>query len=368
MIPYSIRILRAQPLRLCLTCTGIALCIVLMLFLISIYQGVADGSVEYIRHNNVDLWVLQENATNILRGSSILSSVHGALLKRISLIDTAAPILFILSAIRKEKQIGTVYLTGYDPSIGLGEPPRIAEGRLITSDDEIVLDRAFALKMGFRVGDYVRLKDDSLRVVGLSEGTNMFVIQYAFVTLRRAQLQIGYPGLVTTYLIRLKDGSDLPKAKEQIRDELMGVEVYDQHEFLQNNIREMESGILPLLYTIAILGTIVLTAILSLLLSINILERRKDFAVMKTLGAPSGFLPRVIVQQALFLAFFSSIFAFVGFFPIVATVELFSPEVSTRITAAQMIAMGCAVVFICILGSLISVQRLRKIYPLEAFS
>ena len=46
MTNYSLHILKAQPLRSALTVGGIALCAVLMLFLLSVYRGVADGSVE----------------------------------------------------------------------------------------------------------------------------------------------------------------------------------------------------------------------------------------------------------------------------------------------------------------------------------
>ena len=72
MISYSAKILTGQPLRLAITVAGISLCIVLMLFLLAAYHGVADGSVDYIRKNRSDLWVLSSNAWNILRGSSIL--------------------------------------------------------------------------------------------------------------------------------------------------------------------------------------------------------------------------------------------------------------------------------------------------------
>jgi len=80
---YSVRILTNQPFRLTLTIGGVALCILLMFFLLSVYKGVADGSVEYIRRNKVDLWVLQRNASNILRGSSLLSTAHGYVMRRI---------------------------------------------------------------------------------------------------------------------------------------------------------------------------------------------------------------------------------------------------------------------------------------------
>jgi hypothetical protein len=78
---YSIRILLSQPLRFLLTIGGIGLCIVLILFLLGVYRGVEVGSVEYIRKNKTDLWVLQSGTNNILRATSILSTSHGYVIR-----------------------------------------------------------------------------------------------------------------------------------------------------------------------------------------------------------------------------------------------------------------------------------------------
>ncbi len=368
MIIYSYRIITRQPARSALTIGGIALCVILMLFLLSIYRGVSEGSVDYIRETKADLWVLQEYATNILRGSSILSTGHGVLLREIPSVQTVSPILFLLSSVKNDGTTATVYLTGYDLSTGIGGPPKIAAGRVLQRDDEIVLDRSFAAKMGFHVGDYVRLKEDSLKIVGLSAGTNMFVIQYAFVTLRAAQSQVGYPGLVSCFAVQAKDPGDLRRVQDDIRRELPGIEAYSRSEFLQNNILEMESGFLPLLYVIAAIGSIVLTTILSLLLSINILEGRKDFAVMKTLGSPQGFLPRLILQQSVLISL-GGILAAVGmFYPLLAVVEQIAPEVGAQSSLSQIAAVIVTVLTISLLSSFIAIRRILRIYPLEAFA
>jgi len=368
MTSYSFHILRAQPLRMAFTIGGIALCVVLMLFLLSVYRGVADGSVDYIRSNKTDLWVLQGNATNILRGSSILSTGHGVLLREIPGVRSVSPILFLLSSIKKGSRASTVYLTGYDVTTGVGSPPELVQGRHVEKEGEIVLDRSFATKFHFGVGDQVVIKEETLTVVGMSARTNMFVIQYAFVTLRQAQSQIGYPGLVTCYLITVEDSSTIASVRERIREELPGTEVYDQNEFLGNNIREMQSGFLPLLYTIAAIGGVVLTTILSLIISINVLERRKDFAMMKTLGSPRRFLRGLIVELGLEISSAGCCLALVCFFPIVRFVEAVSPEVSTKTSVEQFAAVVLAVWGMSFLSSLFAVRRVRRIYSLEAFS
>ena len=365
---FSMRTFRQQPLRAVLTVGGVSLCILLMLFLLSIYRGVADGSVEYIRENKADLWVLQRNAWNILRGSSLLSTGHGMAIREVPGVQSVSPVLFILSGIKNGGHHATVFLTGFDVNSGLGGPPEIVEGRSVLADDEIVLDKAFAAKMGYRPGHYVQIQDDTLRVVGLSTGTNAFVIQYAFVTLRRAQSLVGYPSIVTCFLVKVNDSVSIYEVAERIREELPIVEVYDHDTFLQNNIREMESGFLPLLYTVAVLGAVVLTVILSLLLSINILECRKDFAVMKILGSPNGFLPLVVTKQALAITTIGNVVALILFFPVVAAIEKISPEVSARSSLEQIVVVGVIVWAISLLSALISIQRLRRIYPLEVFA
>jgi len=365
---YAIRTLRSQPLRLVLTVGGIALCIVLMFFLLAVYRGVADGSVEYIRQNRADLWVLQENATNILRGSSLISADQIYAIARTPGVRTAAPVLFLLSTVRNGDQVGTVFLTGFEPEKGLGGPPQLIWGRGPRADDEIVLDKSFARKFGFEPGGYVDLQGRLLKIVGISGGTNAFVIQYAFVTLRFARNLIGVPGLATCVLVNAEPGAALGPIRAEICDVLAGLKAYDQETFLANNVHEMRSGFLPLLYTVAAIGAIVLTAILSLLLSVNILERRKDFAILKTLGSPMAFLWGLVIKQAVLIASVSCAAALILFFPLVQVIERVSPEVTTKSTAGQIGGVVAAVLAMSLVSSLVAIRRLRRIYFLEAFS
>ncbi len=364
---YAVRTLRSQPLRLMLTIGGIALCVILMFFLFAVYRGAADGSVEYIRQNRTDLWVLQRNATNILRGSSLVSAVQGRKIQQVPGVKSISPVLFVLAAIQKGDRDRTVFLTGFDPEKNIGGPPHLASGRNVVRDNEIVLDRSFAVKFKFKVGDNVEMQEHSLEVVGISTGTNAFVIQYAFVSVRFLQTMIGFPGIATCYLVEVDDKNALAEVTSKIRRELPRLEVYDHETFLENNIYEMKSGFLPLLYTVAAIGGIVLTVILSLLLTVNILERRKDFAVLKTLGSPKGFLRRLIIEQALLISSAASVVALIVFFPLVQVIEKISPEVSTKSTVEQIIAVIIIVEIMSLISSFLSIRRLRSIYLMEAF-
>jgi putative ABC transport system permease protein len=364
---YALKILWRQPLRFILTVFGVALCVVLMLFLVAVYKGVADGSVEYVRASDADLWVMQRHCANILRSTSLLPVGYGNTLSGIAGVESCSPILFILAGLETAKGYQTLYLTGYVPESGRGGPPEIVRGRPVGKDDEAVLDRSFAAKCGISVGDEIRIQEDRLRVVGLSGGTNMFVIQYAFVTLARAQRVAGFPGIVSCYQIKVKPGWKASAMAGRIRAMLPGTAVYDRDVFLKNNIREMESGFLPLLFMVAAIGAVVLSAILSLMLSVHVLEQRGDFAVMKAVGSPKGTIAGLVVQQSLVFAGAGIAAAVALFFPLELVVEKVSPEVSAVTSFQQMVLVGCGVVVISLISSILPVHRLRSIYPMEVF-
>lgn len=364
---YALKTLFDQPFRFGITAAGIALCVVLMLFLSGIYKGVSDGSVEYIRASDADIWVLQQHTNNILRSTSLLRSKYWEQLEEMEGVAAVSPVIFVLGAVELPQGPQSLYLTGFDPETGRGGPPEISEGRNLQADNEIVLDQAFARKNQVRLGDTLILKRDTLTVVGLSKKTNMIVIQYAFVTLPETHRILGFSGIVSCFLVKLKPGQNRSGIVAEIGRQVPDAVAFDRETFLRNNIREMESGILPLLFLIALLGSVVLTAILSLILSINVLERRKDFAVMKALGAPSGFVPGMVLKQSFVLATSGLALGILAFFPLMAAVSRLSPEVSVVNAVNHLVFVTAGVWIISLISAVFPILKLRKVYPLEVF-
>lgn len=364
---YALKTLVDQKFRFIITALGVALCVILVHFLLGIYKGVADGSLAYVRSSTADLWVLQKHTNNILRSTSMIRTSRIGDIEAIPGIAAVSPQVLIMGSIEVSKKPQTAYLIGYDAETGMGGPPSIVQGRLLRSDDEIILDRSFAAKYKVKLGDTVQIKKHSLKVVGLSDGTNVFVIQYAFVTLNRAFRVINFGGVVSCLQVKLTAGTSVQQAKGAIEREVSDIVVFDRATFLENNREEMNSGILPLLFVIALLGTVVLTAILSLILSINVLERRKDFAVMKALGAPRGFVSGMVVIQSLALSFSGLLIGLLLFFPLMGLVEKIVPEVSVHTSVQYVLWIVMGVALIGLISSLYPISKIKHIYPMEVF-
>ncbi len=364
---YAFSLITEHKLRYLLTALGISLCVLLMLFLVSIYKGVSYGSVEYVRSGKADLWVLQEHATNILRSTSLLPVSYQEGLSKINGVKSVSPVFFILASIKLKYHDATLYLAGFDPKSGIGGPPEIIKGRNILNDNEIVLDKAFAAKYKFKIGDKVPIRNDSLVVTGICTGTNMFVIQYAFISLKKAHEIIGFRSIVSVYQICVLSGSAMENIKSDIYSGFKNIVVFDKATFIKNNIQEMESGIIPLLFIVTLISAIVLTAILSLILSISILEKRRDFAIMKALGSPYGFISGLVIRLSAILSITGLFLGLVLYFPMVIIVERISPEVATRSSILQILIVSSGVMLISIISSFLPNMNVRKIYPLEVF-
>jgi putative ABC transport system permease protein len=364
---YAFKSLAKQYLRFIITSVGIALCLMLMLFLLAIYYGVSDASVRYVRESKADIWVLQRHAANLLRGTSLLTASHGQIIQQVKGVRSIAPILFFTATVKVPNNTASMHLVGYDPQTGKGGPPEIVKGDSLRYDDQIILDNAFAAKYKLKIGDKLPIRDDTLTVAGLCEGTNLFVIQFAFITLAKARQLLGFPSILSCYQVILEPGSDPATVAENIRSASRDFAVFDKVTFLNNNIHEAETGVMPLLYVVALIGAIVLTALLSLILSVYVLEQQKDYAIMKALGAPTRFVPGIIISQSLMLSLSGLVIAILLFNPMLDAVKRFSPTISAESSVRQVLIVSAGLLVISLLSSILPLIRQRRIYPLDVF-
>lgn len=366
MLKYAINSLLIQPARFFLSIIGIGLCLLLLLFLLASYNGVKYGAMEYIHSNACDYWVLQKNSSNILRCTSVLTPKHYKKISKIKMIEQLSPVLLLLTSVEHKDQTSTIYLAGYDLTTTLGGPPSLVEGRSIKSENEIILDYAYALKYGFNLGDTLFLQQQPFEVVGISDGTNAFVIQYAFISLEKARELVDF-NVSTCYLLRLKPDVDKNKFSEIFYKLFDDLTLYDQATFVVNNNREMQTGFLPFILTIVGISSFVLMLILSLLLTIHILEQRKEYAILKMLGMENRNLASMVMEQSGTLIIAGILIALLFYYPTMQLVETLTPEITMISSLYHFIWILLLAFIIGIVSSIVALRRLKTIYALEVF-
>ena len=195
----------------------------------------------------------------------------------------------------------TVRLVGFDQVRGSLTPP-VLDGRLPASDDEIALGRLQARTLGVQVGDSLTLTNAGLRtrfqVTGLavipSVGVNDGIGQDGLVTFGglRSLVRSTHPELAA---ITLRPGASRQAFFQRIDPSLTAdPSAGDPLPAPILNIDRISS--IPYLLA-ALLGALaVLTVAHEMLTSVQ--NRRRDLAVLRTLGAERPWLSRVVLWQA----------------------------------------------------------------------
>ncbi|GFM31364.1 ABC transporter permease [Novosphingobium sp. PY1] len=215
----------------------------------------------------------------------------------------------------------TLRLGGHDEAIGIvGVEPDI-EKKISTIEDKlrvghlhdlettqggIIIGEDLAARLGVQVGDIVAATSSSssgrsMRVVGLfKKGQTQLSSGTGYVLLREAQSLLGRPFIINRIGVKLVD----PYAAEAVAARLESRFGYKAESW-----QERSADILSLLLTRNVIMYSVVSAILLVasfgiytVVSNNVSDKRRDIAIMRSMGFSEGDLQFIFVVEGLVLA------------------------------------------------------------------
>jgi putative ABC transport system permease protein len=358
---YALR----DPMRFALTAGGLACAVVLTVFLAGVYRGAVRGSLSYVEDVDAQIWVGRRGSWNLMRASGLLTRWKRDSVLAVPGVTIAEPILAALLPATVGSRRRTLLVIGLDPDADAARPRRLRAGRAIPDSNEIVVDEAFARRTGLALGDSFDLAEHTVRVAGITRGTNLLVTQYAFVS--RAELldAIGVTDRATFLLVRT-DGTDPVRVARAIEASVGAVAAFPRDTFIANNRREIEAGFLPVLWAIAVLGIAVGGAVVAVMTYAAVLEKRADYVLLAAIGAGPGAQVRVVMQQAVLAAAVGSL---VGLGILAALQRLLPtavPELPFTLDPAIALSAVAGAIGMAVLGAAIPGRLAARLPPLEA--
>ncbi|MEP7380537.1 MAG: ABC transporter permease [Gemmatimonadota bacterium] len=355
-----------DAVRFSITIAGVGMAVVLILFLLALYNGVRVEANGWVSSRPVDGWVAQSNTTNFIKSSSMLDAALEDSVRTDPGVEEVTSLLRLITLIEAGPRHLTAIVVGIDPASAAGRPD-VVEGQAQVDSAGLILDWALAKRLHTSVGDSVQVEGRTFRVTGVSRGTNSVLTQYAFVTLPQARALLGFPDVASYLLVRTRAGVAPGDVLQRLRARFPDVAVIAQATFAENNMDEMRGGLIPILTTVAVLGAIVAAAVLTLLLYGSVLERREDYALLKAIGAPSRVLGWVMLAQA--------VAAVCGGLVVGSVVYALAVPISAHLAPAVPLSLSWRTVALVvsgslatgIVGALLPLARIARIHPAEVF-
>jgi putative ABC transport system permease protein len=311
----ALKDIRHGLFRFVLTCFGLGLLMTVVLAMIGIYNGLVTEALAVVKAPRADIWVVEAGTKGPFAEASNIPAGTREAVARMPGVSEAGAITYQTLETTHGSRALRLYVIGFEPGRP-GGPQRIAEGRGIgTSHFELLADR----KTGLSIGDTIMLGRDRFRVVGLVEDAlNSGGDPAVFVTLAdalalqtaldpaaaRVQTARGgepvKPANVAAVIARMAPGADVDLLTATVRQwkHLEALTQAEQEQLLLVSVvdraRRQIGLFLGILLTVS-------AVVIALIIYTMTMEKLKQIATLKLIGAPDRTIVGMIVQQALIL-------------------------------------------------------------------
>jgi putative ABC transport system permease protein len=311
----AIRDIRHGLFRFVLTCFGLGLLMTVVLAMIGIYNGLVSDALAVVKAPAADVWVVEAGTQGpFAEASAIPADTRDAVARMPGVAEAGAVTFQTIEASHAGRTL-RLYVIGFEPGRP-GGPQRIAEGRGFgTSHFELIADR----KTGLVIGDRIRLGRKSFLVVGLVEAAmNSGGDPAVYMTLAdalalqtaldpaaaRVQVARGAEGArpptVAAVIARLEPGADVALLTATVRQwkHLSALSQAGQENLLLASVVDRARRQIGLFLAILLSVSAV---VIALIIYTMTMEKLKQIATLKLIGAPDRTIIGLIVQQALIL-------------------------------------------------------------------
>jgi putative ABC transport system permease protein len=365
MLLLAARNLLVHKGRFLLAIIGITCSVVLVLFLIGLYAGWRDNMSSYLRHVHADVWVGQKGASDLFHTLSILPAAGESRFYEAEEVEGVASFVGRLMTCEVRGRQRHTFIVGVnDKESG---PVRLLRGRHVENAGEIVIDAVFARKESINLGDMITVAGTPLQVVGVAQGGNCFLYQYAFVTIAQARQLFGLDGMVNYFLVQLAPHVSPQEAVTRIEQTSSLVSAYTKEQFIANNLSLTGDNFLPILRVLEVIGALVGAVIIGLTVYTLTVERSAEYGVLKAIGASDGALYQTVAAQALICGLCGWLLAVPSSWGVAAAAQYFVPQFPTSSHPLHVLWALLCTIGMSLLAALAPARRIAHIDPLVAF-
>ena len=359
--------LLSEPTRLTISVGGVALSVLLITFLLSLYRGWNEKVGGFVEDVDADIWIAREGTTDFLAAGSILPVERAGQLSTLPAVERWSPLIVRPMTASKGGTEMDVQLVGYDVQSAIGGPVRMKEGKGVPGPGEVIVDEALSRRYGVDIGDRIAWGGRDWTVVGKSSGGDFVASQTIFVALDQAQEALEMDGLATFFLLQLRDPSPREQVAQTIESAQPGILAIASDDFAGATRDRVLGDILPILIVILILAFIVGFAVAALTIYTATVEKAREYGILKAVGFTNGYLYRVVFEQSLITGLLGFLLG-AGLTVVLAPLtQNLVPQFVVLIQWQDVVGVAGFTLLMVLLAAYVPTRRLAAIDPVEVF-
>jgi putative ABC transport system permease protein len=295
LVPIARRNLLADKVKLLVALGGVTLAIVLILVVQSLYYGVRRESDTFIYDLPGDIWITQQGTDSLVFSNSHLPEWADDAIRSVDGVERVYGLYGRLMTFQTNNGEVRTFVMALGP---LGDPVTTDVTRYIPQAGTIIVDRTFARQAGLSHGDTLTFAEHRFTVAEVRHVGNVLVTQFAFIEPGDFQQVLGVEGTVNYFLVSLSEGADRAAVMQKLDGMIEGSSVFTTEEFAGRASEKGTGDFLPIIRVIMFMSFIVGFAVLTLTIYSATIERAREYAIMKVMGASPLQLYRIVLSQS----------------------------------------------------------------------
>lgn len=380
-IPLAWRQLLHERLRLMAATAGIAFAVVLMLMQLGFQDALLSSAGLHYQHMSCDLALVSAQYEFLLNFEGF---PERRLYQTLAVdgVESVEPIYLAQAQwkspwTRKER---TILLIGFEPRPGyFNLDPRWDPMNTLRMGDNVFFDSRSRPEFG-PIGPTVlsghpldsEISGHRVRVAGLFQIGTSFGVDGTVLMSDRNFFRIApyrNQDAVNVGLIKLKPGYDALQARDRIAALLPHDVKVLTHQQLVGLERHYWSTNTPIGFVFQLglgMGLMVGIIVVYQILYSDVTDHLNEYATLKAMGYPDGFLFKVVVQESIIL----SVFGFIPGLAVSLVLYKFAGDMTLlpiKMTLERVIGVYCMTAVMCIVSGTLAMRKLRKADPADSF-
>jgi putative ABC transport system permease protein len=246
-------------------------------------------------------------------GGAIPQSVIGDI-EQVAGVEKAVPMLFSLELRPGETSSvmpvnATIGLPNEELPLMIGSATLKPEGKLpaANSTEEAIVGSSVADQYGIQVGSKINLRGREFTVCALVEGPSALLGRSIIISLGAAQEVLRYPMQINMAIVEPQQNASQEELANRIEEEIdyaLALTEDERNELTKPILDVVENWNTAIQGTLLFLSMI-LVAIVGMM---GVSERRRDFATLDAIGAPSSYVPKTILLENSLIGILGSVF------------------------------------------------------------
>jgi putative ABC transport system permease protein len=367
MVSIAREILLHDKLRFVITVASLGVAIVMTIYDVGMFFGVTGDSVNLIDRAHAELWLFEDGESHLAAPSLVPNSALGWA-RRLDGVNQACALDYSIGNL-KIGDTRQVEVVGIDPACPLFQPWEVVEGDIggLRRKDTIIVDDLALRGVNYaQLGDVVELNGREMRIVAVTHDNKSFSYPYVYINLRTFESVGGTPDHYSFVAVQVKPGADQDQIIRRLANANSDVAVSRAQEFRLSTIKALIAQGVGMIFVVVFVGVSVGMLIITLTMYTATMERLRDFAILKALGATRWKIWRIVLEQAIT----ETTVSFGAGLTVSLGVDYFVEATSgIRGRYPIPVIIGCFVMMIilAILGSLISIRKATSVDPVMVF-